>query len=107
MTIEEMRRKLRYHVEHPRCKRCGREMYVPEPPKHLQEQWGIFSWTAFVKQYVKHHGWYELENLNRNIVCGACLWDGDAPNTIILERYGEWERKYNEWSRENCASEAW
>lgn len=56
MNITELRQKLRYDREHPKCKRCGKEIYIPVPPEELQKQWGIFAWTAFVKQYIKHHG---------------------------------------------------
>ena len=97
MSIIELRKKLRYDIEHPKCKRCGKELYLPEPPKEMQQDWGIFAWTAFVKQYVKHHGWHELDNLNKNIVCGDCLLPNDVPNTIMLKNYNDWERKYYEW----------
>lgn len=55
MTVDEFRAKLRYRIEHPKCKRCGKEFYIPQPPQELYESWGIFAWTAFVKQYAKHH----------------------------------------------------
>lgn len=95
--IIDYKKKLRYAIEHPKCKRCGKEIYLPEPPKDLQESWGIMAWTAFVKQYIKHNGWYELENLNHNIVCDDCLQEGDVPNTIMLESYEKWIEKYNQW----------
>lgn len=99
MNITELRNKLRYDIEHPKCKRCGKELYIPRPPEDTQKSWGIFGWTAFVKQYAKHHGWYELENLNRNLVCADCLLESDTPNTIMLDRYDEWIVKYNEWRK--------
>jgi hypothetical protein len=97
MNIIELRKKLRYDIEHPKCKRCGKELHIPQPPKEKQQAWGIFAWTAFVKQYAKHHGWYELDNLNKNIVCDNCLLSTDVLNTIMLKNYDDWERKYNEW----------
>lgn len=97
MNIIELRKKLRYDIEHPKCKRCGKELHIPQPPKEIQQAWGIFAWTAFVKQYAKHHGWHELDNLNKNIVCDDCLLPTDVPNTIMLKSYDDWERKYNEW----------
>lgn len=97
MNFYELSAKLKYKIEHPKCKRCGKVLYIPEPPKEEYEKWGVFSWTAFVKQYVKHHGWYELENLNRNIVCPECLQETDIPNTIMLDSYHKWIEKYNKW----------
>lgn len=97
MTVDEFRAKLRYRIEHPKCKRCGKEFYIPQPPQELFESWGIFAWTAFVKQYAKHHGWYELENLNGNLVCGECLSPKDKPNTIMLDSYDNWIETYAEW----------
>lgn len=97
MNLIELRKKLRYDIEHPKCKRCGKELHIPEPPKEIQQSWGIFAWTAFVKQYAKHHGWYELENLNKNIVCNECLQPTDVPNTIMLQCYDKWEHQYTEW----------
>ena len=78
-----LRSQLRYKLEHPVCNRCGKEIYIPRPPKELYESWGIMCWTAFVKQYIKHHGWYELDNLHGNIVCDKCLHITDRPNTIM------------------------
>jgi len=97
MDITEFRNKQRYDIEHPKCKRCGKELYIPEPPKELQKQWGIFSWTAFVKQYAKHHGWHELDNLNKNIVCDDCFRSTDKPNAIMLQSYEKWIDEYNKW----------
>lgn len=95
--INTRKQKLVYDIEHPRCKRCGKELYIPKPPKNLFESWGIMAWTTFVKQYIKHNGWYELENLNRNIVCGDCLKSDDVPNTIMLNSYDKWIEEYNKW----------
>ena len=97
MNIIECKKNLDYKVEHPRCKRCEKEIYLPRPPKELFESWGIMAWTAFIKQYIKHNGWHELENLNRNIVCDNCLQEDDVPNTIMLESYEKWIEKYNQW----------
>lgn len=41
MNITELRQKLRYEIEHPKCKRCGKELHIPMPPEELQKQWGI------------------------------------------------------------------
>lgn len=41
MTVDEFRAKLRYRIEHPKCKRCGKEFYIPQPPQELFESWGI------------------------------------------------------------------
>lgn len=101
MNITELRQKLRYEIEHPKCKRCGKELHIPMPPEELQKQWGIFAWTAFVKQYAKHHGWYELDNFNKNIVCNNCLKDTDVPNSIRLQSYNQWIEKYNKWRAEH------
>lgn len=101
MDFGKLREKLKYDIEHPKCKRCGKELYIPQPPKELYEKWGIMFWTAFVKQYAKHHGWHELENLNRNIVCNECLQNDDTPNTIILKSYDSWIEKYEEWRKGN------
>lgn len=103
MNIKEMRERLQYKLEHHKCKRCGRELYIPKPPQKEYESWGIMAWTAFVKQYAKHHGWFELENLNRNLVCGECLQESDSTNNIILESYQRWEDEYNEWRQENTS----
>lgn len=100
MTVKEFSDRLRYAIEHPKCKRCGKELYIPKPPKEKQQEWGIFAWTAFVKQYAKHHGWYELENLNKNIVCPECLQETDTPNNIILDCYDRWISEYNKWRKE-------
>lgn len=91
------RNRLQYNLEHPKCKRCGKEIYLPKPPQALYESWGIMAWTAFVKQYIKHHGWFELDNLHGNIVCDQCLCITDRPNDIMLKSYDEWIKKYNEW----------
>lgn len=97
MDLGLLRDRLRYNLEHPKCQRCGKEIYIPRPPKELYESWGIMSWTAFVKQYIKHHGWYELDNLNGNIVCDRCLCITNIPNNIMLKSYDEWIKKYKEW----------
>lgn len=101
MTIAEFCAKVRYNIEHPKCKRCGKELYIPVPPQELQESWGIFAWTAFVKQYAKHHGWFELENLTRNIVCPDCIQPTDTPNTIMLDCYDQWIKNYTKWKQDN------
>lgn len=44
-----MRERLQYKLEHHKCKRCGRELYIPKPPQKEYESWGIVAWTAFVK----------------------------------------------------------
>lgn len=100
MKASEFLARLKYSIEHPRCKRCSKELYIPKPPEELQESWGIFTWSAFVKQYAKHYGWFELENLNRNLVCPDCIRPTDTPNTIILDSYDKWIEKYNEWEKE-------
>lgn len=41
MNIIELRKKLRYDIEHPKCKRCGKELHIPQPPKEIQQAWGI------------------------------------------------------------------
>lgn len=101
MALADFLARLKYDIEHPKCKRCGKELYIPEAPVKLQESWGIFAWTAFVKQYAKHHGWFELENLNRNLVCPDCIQKTDIPNTIILDRYDMWIENYNKWLKDN------
>lgn len=101
MKASEFLARLEYRIEHPKCKRCGKELYIPKPPKELQESWGIFAWTAFVKQYAKHHGWHELKNLNKNIICPNCIRDNDEPDTIMLDCYERWIEKYNQWRKEN------
>lgn len=100
MDFGKLREKLKYDIEHPKCKRCGKELYIPKPPTEVYEGWGIMSWTAFVKQHAKHHGWHELENLNKNIVCNECLRKDDTPNTIMLKSYDTWIAKYNKWKEE-------
>ena len=102
MNVPDFLARLKYNVEHPKCKRCGKGLYIPEPSQLLRESWGIFSWAAFVKQYAKHHGWFELENLNKNLVCPNCIQQTDTPNTIMLDSYDKWIEKYNEWrNKEN------
>lgn len=101
MKIYKYLARLKYAIEHPKCKRCGKELYIPQPPEKLQKAWGIFAWTAFVKQYAKHHGWYELENLNRNLVCHDCIHPSDIPNTIMLDCYDKWIDKYKKWRNDN------
>lgn len=105
MNVAELRARLKYNIEHPKCKRCGKELYISEPPQELQESWGIYAWTAFVKQYAKHHGWFELENLTRNLVCPDCIQPTDTPNTIMLDGYDRWIEKYNEWRNEQTDKE--
>lgn len=100
MTVAEFCARLKYQIEHPKCKRCGKELYIPEPPEELRESWGIFAWTAFVKQYVKHHGWFELGPLDGNIICPDCIKPTDTLNTIMLDSYAKWIEKYNEWRKE-------
>nr|DAI66506.1 MAG TPA: Protein of unknown function (DUF2688) [Caudoviricetes sp.] len=100
MDFNTLMKDIKYDIEHPKCKRCGKELYIPRPQKHIYEKWGIMAWTAFVKQYAKHNGWYELENLNRNLVCGECLKHDDVPNRIMLESYDTWIEKYNKWKNE-------
>lgn len=97
MDFNKLRERLRYEIEHPKCKRCGKELYIPKPPKEVYEKWGIMAWTAFVKQYAKHHGWHELDNLNKNIVCNECSRDSDSPNTIMLDSYHKLIEEYNNW----------
>lgn len=47
MNIIELRKKLRYDIEHPKCKRCGKELHIPQPPKEIQQAWGIFCMDGF------------------------------------------------------------
>lgn len=97
MTVTEFRALLQYSIEHPKCKRCAKKLYIPKPSDELQKSWGIFAWTAFVKQYAKHHGWFELENFSRNLVYPDCIQSTDTLNTIMLDCYDRWIEKYNEW----------
>lgn len=97
VDFKKLREKLKYQIEHPKCKRCGKELYIPKPPTEVHEGWGIMAWTAFVKQYAKHNGWFELDNLNRNIVCGDCVKESDEINDIDLASYDKWIVEYNKW----------
>lgn len=42
MTAAEFRQRLKYAIEHPKCKRCGKELYIPEPPKNCRKN-GAYS----------------------------------------------------------------
>lgn len=42
MNIMELREKLKYDLEHPKCKRCGKELYLPMPPKELIQNGELF-----------------------------------------------------------------
>lgn len=101
MDFEELKKSIKHSIEHPSCKRCGKQFYLPQPTRHLYESWGIMAWTAFVKQFAKRKGWHEVNSLSKNLVCPDCLQSTDVVDTIILESYDKWIIKYNQWLKEN------
>lgn len=101
MKINDLRNLIKERLEHPSCKRCGKQFYLPQPPKELYESWGIFSWTAFIKQFAKHKGWHEVNSLSKNLVCPDCVEENDIIDNIILDSYTLWIEQYNKWLKEN------
>lgn len=101
MNFEELRKSIKQKIEHPSCKRCGKQFYLPQPPKQLYESWGIMAWTAFVKQFAKRKGWHEVNSLSKNLVCTDCSLASDVNDNIILQSFDTWVVKYNQWLKEN------
>lgn len=48
-------------------------------------------------EYIKRKGWFELVNLNGNIVCDKCLKETDVQDKIILESFDRWFENYKKW----------
>lgn len=85
-----------------KCSRCGKEGHIDYPPKELQREWGIISWTAFLAMYMKWHlHWYILKGWAGEFICPDCLLPGDDIDDRKLSCTDDWIKKYNEWKSQN------
>lgn len=102
MNIKELVDRLHDNLGRFKCSRCGKEIQIPYPPKEKQEEWKIFSWTAFLAMYVKWQlNWTILKGFRGEFVCPDCHKDTDDIDDRKLSCTNEWLDKYNKWIKEN------
>lgn len=102
MTLQDLLKRATYNIEHIRCKRCGKEVYIPEMPKQEMEKMHCFSWTCFIWTYLKWHlHWFVLDDGRHSVICPDCIESEDKKDEIRLDVTDKWLESYREWRIKN------
>lgn len=84
------------------CYRCRKKVHIPYPPKDKLNEWGIFSWTCFMGQYIKWQaGWSILDTNTGEYICPDCRKTDDITDQVKLKITDKWLEEYNKWRKEN------
>lgn len=102
MTLQDLLKRTTYNIEHPKCKRCGKEVYIPKMPKLEIEKMSCFSWACFIWAYLKFElHWFVLDDGCHSIICPDCVKSEDKKDEVRLNVTDKWLESYREWRIQN------